>query len=349
MIRSSLSITSFDLITSDDSSMLAYADLQNRYHRFILPEDPEISRETLARMNRYMPAFIRVKTWVVWEADRMVANASAHYDIENENDRTMWHSILVEPDYRRRGLGRDLLKEIYVYARENGRNVLQTQTLDRDLDGTGFLAHVGEKRGMEMRMNQLDLQLLDRGLLSNWLVRGSGQNPDFSLEFWENEIPEADLDQMAELVNEVQKTSPHDDLDIPEPSTTADTVSKMLKFHQDRGNLFIVATIRERATGIFIGYSEVNWHPEQATILNQWASLVRTEYRNHGLGRWLKAGMLQHVLTRLPEVRYVRTSNAHSNAPMLKINEELGFKHYLAQTFWQAELRDLEPYLEGQH
>ena len=38
-----------------------------------------------------------------------------------------------------------------------------------------------------------------------------------------------------------------------------------------------------------------------------------------------------------PEVEVIRTMNANSNAPMLKINIEMGFKHYRSNTLWQVE------------
>jgi GNAT superfamily N-acetyltransferase len=72
---------------------------------------------------------------------------------------------------------------------------------------------------------------------------------------------------------------------------------------------------------------------------------VYPEYRNKGLGRWLKAAMLDKVLKGRPQVKFVRTGNADSNAAMLKINNELGFRPYLANTLWQVEIDRVQEYL----
>jgi mycothiol synthase len=69
-------------------------------------------------------------------------------------------------------------------------------------------------------------------------------------------------------------------------------------------------------------------------------------YRNRGLGRWLKAAMLERVLDDRPEVKRVRTENADSNAPMLKINQELGFRHYFAEYDWQVSVESVKAYLD---
>jgi hypothetical protein len=66
-----------------------------------------------------------------------------------------------------------------------------------------------------------------------------------------------------------------------------------------------------------------------------------------GLGRWLKSAMLDKVLKERSQVKYVRTGNADSNAAMLKINTELGFKPYMAEAVWQVDLQQVLDYLKS--
>lgn len=78
------------------------------------------------------------------------------------------------------------------------------------------------------------------------------------------------------------------------------------------------------------------WHPKRASIVSQRGTAVRTTHRNLGLGRWLKAANIMELLHKNPSACVVRTGNADSNAPMLKINRQMGFEAYIAEVEWQG-------------
>lgn len=103
--------------------------------------------------------------------------------------------------------------------------------------------------------------------------------------------------------------------------------------------------VREKGSRRIAGFTGVGWQPNRPQILYQYGTAVFPEYQNRGLGRWLKAAMLEKVLRDLPQVRYVRTGNADMNAPMLKINQELGFKPYRSNYDWQVETEKVLEYL----
>jgi hypothetical protein len=64
-----------------------------------------------------------------------------------------------------------------------------------------------------------------------------------------------------------------------------------------------------------------------------------------GLGSWLKAAMIDKVLRERPQVTLIRTGNAQSNAPMLAINFELGFKPRASEYNWQISRDKVKAYL----
>ncbi len=56
--------------------------------------------------------------------------------------------------------------------------------------------------------------------------------------------------------------------------------------------------------------------------------------------------MMLRILRDRPEARHVRAGNADTNAPMLKINEEMGFRIFSAHITWQVSLEQVEAYLD---
>jgi len=77
-------------------------------------------------------------------------------------------------------------------------------------------------------------------------------------------------------------------------------------------------------------------------LINQDDTGVAKEYRNKGLGRWLKAVMIKLIIKELLEIKTVRSENAVSNKPMLNINFEMGFKTYYSESYWQIKVEKVK-------
>src|SRR5207237_8988504 len=85
--------------------------------------------------------------------------------------------------------------------------------------------------------------------------------------------------------------------------------------------------------------------PEEGYVRQQCTG-VGPAARGRGLGKWIKAAMLQHVRESHPETFYLTTENAGSNAAMLAINRSLGFRLVRETTTYQIgreELRRKQP------
>ncbi len=161
---------------------------------------------------------------------------------------------------------------------------------------------------------------------------------------WHGPYPEADLDAVVQLY-EVMNQQPYDDLEYEPLHFTPSQLRELEQTQMANGMQRWTCYVRDRSTQALAGFSEIFWHSERQHVVQQGDTGVFEHYRNHGLGRWLKASMLDYIRRELPMVQYVRTTNANSNAPMLKINQALGFKPYLSQTMWQLSLAQLANYL----
>jgi GNAT superfamily N-acetyltransferase len=208
------------------------------------------------------------------------------------------------------------------------------------------MKRIGAQKAMEAHTNQLRIDELDRSLMDTWLAQSQENLKDFELGFWDGPYPEDKLDAIAELTD-LTNTQPHGDLEIDDMHTTPEQLRATEKNIFARGNQRWTYYLIDRATSKFAGYTETVWNPNRPEILRQDMTAVYPQFRNRGLGRWLKAAMMDKVLRERPQVKYVRTGNADSNAAMLKINTQMGFKPYMADTFWQVELQKVFDYLQN--
>jgi mycothiol synthase len=95
---------------------------------------------------------------------------------------------------------------------------------------------------------------------------------------------------------------------------------------------------RHDTSGELVGYTQVVLQRDRPHALIQKETGVRLEHRGRGLGKWMKATMLQRIMAEALYAVYIDTGNAASNAPMLAINEALGFRRFRTDTVWQVPI-----------
>jgi len=346
-----IQIRPFDGMGASQAEYAALNRHTNRIRLERLPDDPPIPLAETIQNLQSIPSFVDLKLWAAWNPSQseIVALGNVVIFRTEDNKHLVQFEITVLAEYRLQGLGRQFLGLIADATQKENRRLLMTNTVDRIPGGEAFMTHLGAQKGLEAHTNQLRLADLDRGLIANWLARGQENLAEFELGFWDGAYPEDKLQEVAELY-ELTNQQPFGDLEVEDMHSTPEQLRQMEKNLFARGSQRWTFFIMDRATGKFAGYTETIWNPNRPEVMGQGMTGVFPQYRNKGLGRWLKAVMLDKVLKERPQVKYVRTGNADSNAAMLKINTELGFKPYMADTLWQVELQKVLDYLQsGSH
>ena len=340
-------VREFNPKTASEHELAAYHTFTNAIFHEFWPEDELPPLENTLAWLMHTPDLIDIKYWLVWDqpTQRVIARASVETWKTEENQHIAEFDINILPAYRGQGLGTRLLELVATEARQRGRRLLTSWVDQGSVSGTSFLTRLGAQPGLEMHTNQLDLATLDRELVQSWLERAPERAQGFVLETIEGRYPDDQIAAICDLFN-VMNDAPRGTLEWEDEQVTAEREreweASMLARGQQRWHMHI----REVATGELAGFTVTAWNPYRPDIQQQWGTGVKPKFRNKGLGRWLKAAMLDKILRERPTVKRVRTGNADSNGPMLKINYELGFKPYKANAVWQVELDKVEQYLE---
>ncbi len=340
-----LRFATVNLRAASDAEYAALNAFHNTLRAEQLPDDPPVPLELDRAIWQLAPELLVRQAWGLWQGETLAALAIADFTDTPENRHVLNVSLRVVPDWRRRGLARQLLHAVVEYAEPLGRRLFFLLAHDTVPAGAAFLERVGAECGLETHINQLALADLSTALLAEWLRRGAAASERFELLFWDGATPEPYLEELCRLI-EIINTAPRGTLEVEDFRLTPEHIRQWEQAVEARGQVDWMAVVRERATGRFAGFTNVVWHPAQPWLVHQGGTGVYPDFRGNGLGQWLKAAMLDRLLRERPEARFVRTENADVNAAMLKINDALGFRPYVSECIWQVELSKVRAYLD---
>jgi GNAT superfamily N-acetyltransferase len=338
--------------TMSDEELARGLEFGNRLRAERLPDDPPMTLEESRLRARNIPEFVDLQAWrVTADGETGPVVASAHFVVvhSGNNEHLGDFGVEVLPEFRGRGIGRTLLGHVVAAARERGRSLLTATSSGRVPAGAAFLERIGGQRGLESHVNQLEMAELDPVLLASWHAKAaeSGVADAFEVGWWDGPYPEAEVETILALYNTLFVDVPFESLNMQPPRFTVEMTRQSEREMAARGSERWVVWARDRATGAYAGLTELTWSPHRPFLASQGLTGVLPAYRGRGLGRLLKAAMLERVRNERPEVRLVRTENADSNAAMLGINRALGFRPYASETVWQVPVERAEAYLRG--
>jgi GNAT superfamily N-acetyltransferase len=340
------SINPFIPQDASERDWAAFNRFLNRIQAEALPDDPMVPVEVTRRSWTGIPPIIKRKTWVVRDhtEGKIIAYGYCEMLQTEENQHLSINSIAVLPEMRLKGIGAHVLSILARSTQEHDRKLMLFEVNDRIPAGIKFAERLGASASLAAQVSQLKVADIDRQLLSDWQRRAAQRASGYELGLWGMPYPEQELPGIA-AIKAAMNQAPTGDLDVEDVNYTPEFLQQIDASFIQRGGDRWTIYARETSTGSLAGYTEILWMPSKPGIGLQGDTAVLERYRNLGLGRWLKATMLEKVLHEKPDVKFIRTSNAESNAPMLKINQELGFLPYHSSSVCQVETARVVAYL----
>jgi GNAT superfamily N-acetyltransferase len=328
-------IEEIDTPTAPEEILQELAVFYNVIEAENMPGDPPTPLEMRIAEWRGSRTNYPVRRWILRESGAILGYALTAYDLL-QNLENGFARVHVHPDHRGHGLARELAASVIDDLDSAGRVRVDTW-IKRDGPGEGFAEKLGMEAVYGEKRSRLLISELDRDLMRSWIERAAERADDYELTYLKSPIPDELVQNFCDLTD-VMNTAPREDFQSEDETLTPEDWREMemnvMAAHGQLHNLIAI----HKPTGDFVGYTQINTKDLEPDLAWQWDTGVHPDHRNKGLGRWLKAQMLETIVTDYPRVARIDTFNAGSNAPMLAINVAMGFKPVHLSQGWQGDL-----------
>ena len=244
-------------------------------------------------------------------------------DLENR-DRS-FVTVSVHPAYRRRGLGRALLRHAAGRAGADGRSFLDAVVVQGSA-GEAFARRLDAEVGLVDARRFLDLRKAEAGRFARLRADAMGRAAGYSLISWAGVTPAEERGRVAGVFNAMNDAPREEgwfEDDIWDADRVRDRGDMQLRFAGNRG--YSVAAVHD-ATGEMAALTQLFVDPADPGWGHQGLTGVTRPHRGHRLGLLTKAAMLEWMATAEPQLEQVETNNAEANSYMIAVNEALGFE-----------------------
>ena len=254
---------------------------------------------------------------------------------DKENISTARCRMVISPARRRAGLGRGLLAHCADKARQAGRSRLTGSVRD-DTPGAAFAAAIGARGGITDVIRMLSIGDEMPARLARLRSAAEPFAAGYSLLSWLGVTPAEHLSHVV-AVEAAMADAPRND--GMEPNVwTAERVRESEETMVKHGLTLYTVAARHDATGEPAALTQMCTEEDTPDWAFQQMTAVRPEHRGHRLGLLVKIAMLDLLAVHEPAVRHIQTDNAGSNAHMVAINEQLGFRIAGTSRDWELDL-----------
>lgn len=331
-----------DIDLADEAAFASWFAPFDESARALWPDVPSWLPSELRALARSSGDATRVASVVADGDDAVVGAALSKLSLAENPDVLEVLGLEVRPARRGEGFGRHLLAHVEALARSHGRDRLiaatETRLDDDDAASERFCAAAGFERALASSKRRLDLPVDAATLAALEADAAAHAGDDYEVATWTGPCPGAWVPGRLALAHGMWTDTPSGELDR-EPERWDEG---RLRDHEARteamGRELIATGAVHRASGELVGLSEIAVSRDAPQVGYQYDTIVLPSHRGHRLGLALKVANVRVVASRSPATARVYTWNADDNAPMIAVNDALGYRRVARGALWQRRL-----------
>ena len=337
-------VREWDPLTASSAEIASLLDTLNAVLAADLPQDPPWRASSLREyLSEVMPGERRI-SWVAEgdpTADGTPGPMLGHVNVLLLGGMGVLE-VLVRPELRRTGLGRELVRVAARRVWDEGFQSIGVEVVG-DTPAVAFYEALGFTREYVETRSVLDLGAVDWPALAEM---ATGVGAGYHLEFCPGGPPDDLIEAYARAKAEVRDV---DDGELRPSSYDPQRLRESLDTLHRRGmKPYIVLAIHEQ-TGEVAGLTEVVVPAQHPTRADQYDTIVVQDHRGYGIDRAIKARMLLELRSAEPALTEVQTWNAQANEAMLKVNAELGYRPDREWCEYSVDVAELVHRLDTTH
>jgi RimJ/RimL family protein N-acetyltransferase len=258
-------------------------------------------------------------------------------------DNTDLVEVLVccAPADRGRGYATTMLEHVERQARARGRQRLVGEVnwpYAAGAEGTGSAELAWARRhGFEVGLVDVQRRLslpVATALLDRLAAEAAPHHAGYTLRSFTGPVPDDLVDDWVALSATLATEAPMGDIARETESADVDRYRAEEAMVARQGRVKI-STGALAPDGRLVAYTDLVLTVHESERAYQWGTLVRPYHRGHRLGLAVKVANLRVLQESQPQITTVVTYNADVNAPMVAVNEQLGF----VPVQWMGELQ----------
>lgn len=302
------------------------------------PDEPRLEYGNLVgRLKTPFPGLGPLIHRLAYQDGEVVGVAAVHFP-EAENSELAVVEITVHPRFRRRGVGTAMLRSLLPELRARGRVRVEGGQVTKDGAGERWANVLGFQVANTRVMQVLLVPEVDSAI---WEVEAPS---GYHLERWVGSAPERLVESYA-VARQAIHDAPLGGAEFQDPEWTIERVRAAENELRALGiEQRVVVAVHDQMRAV-AGFTEVELHPHRPFWGYQRDTAVLSAHRGHGLGRFVKAGMMRWLLADRPGLERVYTGTSADNSHMINVNHQLGYTTVRTMIVVNSAVSSLEAFL----